>query len=226
MGWIMGWIEFIMAFSAFLFSHMLPTKPRMRRKIIDILGEKTFLTAYSILSVFLLGWIINAAGRAPFVPLWNWEAWQKTAPQIGMLIACQLIALSLGRPNPFSFGGSNNDAFAPSQPGILRLTRHPLLMALMIWAGSHIVPNGDLAHVIMFASFALFAAIGMFALDRRNQKQLGPKWMQLRQQMQSPPLLTLNGLFARQNLIRMVAGLLLYGGLLLLHGPVIGVLPY
>nr|WP_299880523.1 NnrU family protein [uncultured Sulfitobacter sp.] len=41
--------------------------------------------------------------------------------------------MSLGRPNPFSFGGSRNAQFDPAHPGLVRFMRHPLLVALALW---------------------------------------------------------------------------------------------
>jgi uncharacterized membrane protein len=42
------------------------------------------------------------------------------------------------------------------------------------------IPNGDLAHVLVFGLFAVFGLMGMAALDRRLQKKWGPeRWRAL-----------------------------------------------
>ena len=115
-----------------------------------------FTLAYSALSLAVLTWVIGAAGRAPYVPLWQWAPWQNHVVLVVMALVCLLLALSIGRPNPFSFGGARNQDFDPHVPGIIRLHRHPLLLALGLWAFAHTLPNGDLAHVILFGVFGVF----------------------------------------------------------------------
>ncbi len=61
--------------------------------------------------------------------------------------------------------------FDPANPGIVRLCRHQLLLAL--WAASHAVPNGDLAHLILFGTIAIFAVLGTRLVDRRRQREMG-----------------------------------------------------
>src|SRR3546814_17919639 len=93
-----------------------------------------------------------------------------------MAVVCLILALAIGRPNPFSFGGTNNAAFDPARPGIVGWIRHPLLAALALWAGAHAFANGTLAHVLMFGIFAAFALVGGPLIDRRRQRDMGPEW--------------------------------------------------
>lgn len=175
----MGWAEFALAFAAFFASHSLPLRPPVRAWIVDRIGHRGFGLFFSALSVAILGWLIAAAGRAPHVPVWAWAPWQHFVPLVSMLPVCLMIALAIGSPNPFSFGGANNSAFDPSRPGIVRWTRHPLLVALAIWAAAHMVPNGDLAHLILFGTFALFALLGGRLVDRRKRRELALDWDKL-----------------------------------------------
>ncbi|MDW3117484.1 MAG: NnrU family protein [Roseovarius pacificus] len=183
----MGWSEFILAFLVFFLSHLIPVRPPVRPWLVGHLGQTGFTAVYSALSVAILGWIIAAAGRAPYVALWDRAAWQTHVPLTAMGIVCLIVALSLGRPNPFSFGGAHNDRFDPAHPGIIRYLRHPLLAALAIWALAHMVPNGDLAHVIVFGVFALFALLGQSLITRRRKRELGPRWQQLNNAVRAAP---------------------------------------
>ncbi len=63
----------------------------------------------------------------------------------------------------------------PGRPRITGLTRHPLLLAIGLWAAGHLVPNGDLAHVLLFGLFLAMSVLGMVALDRRRRRQWGPE---------------------------------------------------
>ncbi|MEI4263705.1 NnrU family protein [Roseovarius sp. D0-M9] len=99
-------------------------------------------------------------------------------------------------PIRFSFGGAQNERFDAARPGIVRWSRHPLLLAMALWAAAHIVPNGDLAHVILFGTFAIFALLGGQLIDRRKRHEMGPEWQRLRRVVAvAPPVLhfPLNG---------------------------------
>lgn len=219
----MDWLEFTLAFGTFFLTHSLPLRHGLRARLTAALGRRGFTLAYSALSLAALAWLIGAAGRAPFVPLWDWSAWQLLVPLVVMLPVCLILALAIGRPNPFSFGGTRNDRFDPARPGIVRLHRHPLLLALVLWAAAHVVPNGDLAHVLLFGTFALFALIGMRLVDRRKRREMGAAWPRLHAAVgQSAP--AWRGMSAQTG-ARLALGSALYAGLIWLHLPVIGVSP-
>jgi uncharacterized membrane protein len=139
------------------------------------------------------------------------------------LPVCLILALAVARPNPFSFGGAGNAMFDPARPGIVRLHRHPLLLALALWAAAHVVPNGDLAHLILFGTFACFSLLGMHLVDRRRQREMGDRWQILhdtviRTQLRPPSRIGGDAL-------RLFAGLLLFVVLIWLHPAIIGVSP-
>ncbi len=158
---------------AFFLTHSIPIRPPLRPWAVARLGHAGFGIAYSALSLAVLAWLIAAAGRAPYVPLWDWAPWQNHVVLAVMLPVCVILSLAIARPNPFSFGGAQNDRFDPASPGIVRLTRHPLLLALGIWSAAHILPNGDLAHVILFGTFAGFAMLGGRLVDRGDSERWG-----------------------------------------------------
>lgn len=217
----MSWFEFILAFVVFFASHMVPTRPPVRARIEAVTGKRGFTLAYSALSLAALVWLIGAAGRAPYVPLWPWAAWQVHATQIAMLATCIVLALSLGRPNPFSFGGGN-DTFYPDRPGLVRWMRHPILMALALWAAAHLLVNGALAHVILFGLFFGFALLGQRAIDRRKRRQMGSDWNELNvARRTASKVLTTFG--PREFALRVIFGAVLFIALLTLHPIVFGV---
>jgi uncharacterized membrane protein len=219
----MGWVEFVMAYTVFFLSHSVPVRPPVRPWLQARLGTVGFVPAYSFLSLGVLAWLIGAAGRAPYVPLWAWSPWQAHLTLAVMLPACLILVLSIARPNPFSFGGARNDRFDPARPGIVRWSRHPLLLALVLWTAAHVVPNGDLAHVVLFGTFAAFALLGGRLIDRRKRREMEAGWQRLRVAVASAPRLpsTVSGVTA----LRLTAGLSLYATLILLHPFLFGVSP-
>ncbi|MBW4976188.1 NnrU family protein [Roseovarius mucosus] len=219
----MGWFEFALAYIVFFLSHSLPVRPPLRPWLQARLGASGFTLAYSALSLAVLAWLIAAAGRAPHVTLWDWAPWQVHVPLIVMGPVCVILALSIGRPNPFSFGGARNDLFDPARPGIVRWSRHPLLAALALWAAAHVVPNGDLAHVILFGTFAAFAVLGGRLIDRRKRRGMGADWQRLRVVVEDAPLLSWR--WPGDILARLVAAVFLYAMLLWVHPVLFGVSP-
>lgn len=168
-----GWFEFVLVFALFIASHAIPARPAMRARLVARLGAPTYVALYSAVSLALLYWLIGAAARAPYVELWAPARWQFIVPHAAMSFALIIAALALGRPNPLSFGGAHDEAFDPARPGIVGATRHPILLALALWAGGHLVPNGDLAHVLLFGVFLAMALGGGAIIDRRKRRQLG-----------------------------------------------------
>lgn len=211
-----GWAEYAAAWLAFVLSHLLPPRPALRRHIVAAMGERGFQLAYSAVSLLILAWMIGAAGRAPFVPLWDWAWWHVWATNLAMAAACLLLALGLGVPNPFSIGGARAEAYHPMRAGVLRVTRHPVLWAVTLWASGHVPPNGDLAHVTLFGGFAFLGVAGMRVLDARRSRA----WGEVGWRAQQPQ--SAGGLWRTW---RLFVALFIWVGLIVVHMPLIGVPP-
>jgi len=217
---LIDWAEFIAAFVVFFISHSIPVRPPVKSRIVTAIGPVGFTLAYSALSIAILTWIIIAAGRAPYVELWGWEPWQNHIPLAAMYIATLIITMTFGQPNPLSFGGWNNTRFNPDDPGLIGWIRHPLLITLLIWSLAHMVPNGNLAHVIVFGLFAGFSILGMRIIDKRTRRILGTEeWHRLAKTKRE-----IN--FTRRGLTLLALGTAIYLALLYAHEPVIGITPF
>jgi len=221
----MDWLPFAVAFGVFFLTHSVPVRPPVKSRLVRILGDRGFTLAYSSLSLVMLAWLIVAAGRAPYVPLWEQASWHRVAALCGMSAVCLLVAFAVGRPNPFSFGGGRAERFDPARPGIVRWSRHPLLLGLALWSGVHLLANGDLAHVILFGTFAGFAILGMRIVDRRKRRLLGDgRWRELREAVSAGPLLS-RPLSWSGAVLRAAAGVIGFAVLIALHPVLIGVSP-
>ena len=222
-----SWGEFMFVFSVFYASHMIPARPAIRDRLVAALGERFYLLLYAAISILLLAWLIGASARAPHVTLWERAAWQNLVPLILMLPACLLAAFGIGARVGLSLGSRMQHPFNAAQPGIAAVTRHPLLWALAFWSLAHLAPNGDLAHVLLFGSFALTALFGMIAFDRRTQRRLGPtRWREISDATAFIPFERGGGGhgFDRPRL-RVLLGVAIYCVLLVLHMPIIGMSP-
>ncbi len=215
----MDWTEFIAAFVGFFLLHSVPVRPPVRLWLVARLGQAGFGIVYSILSLALLALLFFAADRAPFVLLWREPPGAHWLVLAAMVAACLILAFGLFRPNPLSFGGRRNEAFDPQKPGLLRWVRHPVLGAFFLWSAAHLVVNGDLAHALVFGSFAVFALAGMKIIDHRRRKEMGSAaWLQTVAQMRSGPLLPPHGV-----VLRLSGALGMVVVLLLLHPSFAGV---
>lgn len=177
-----GWAEYALAWALFLVTHMGPLRPKVRSRLVAWLGRSGFAIAYSLLSVIMLAALFVAAARAPHIGLWPMPSGAYWLVLGAMLVAVAILSLTLGRPNPFSFGGAGNARFDPDRPELLGRIRHPVLLALALWAGAHLGVNGTLAHALMFGGLAAFALLGMRLIDRRKARAMGAAdWARLRQ---------------------------------------------
>src|SRR5690606_12499505 len=175
----MAWIELALAMALFLASHRIPAALGVKGRLLATLGPRGYGILFSVASVLLLWWLISAAGRAPFVPLWDQQPWHRWAANIVMPLAIALAIFGIAAPNPFAFEGRRT-GFDPGCPGIAGLTRQPLLWSLALWSGVHILPNGDLAHVLLFGPFVVMALVGMPMVERRRRREMGEaEWSRL-----------------------------------------------
>lgn len=219
----MTWLGFGGIFALFFLTHSLPVRPPIKSRLSAVIGKRGFSIAYSALSLCMLSLLIWAAGKAPYVQLWPEMTWHRHVVQMGMLLVCLILAFGIARPNPFSFGDLNNQAFDPVRPGIVRITRHPILLALALWAMLHLLPNGDLAHVLLFGVLGGFAVAGRILIDGRKQREIGREyWQKLRASVAKAPLIQapLSYFCICLRFMAAIAGFLT---LLLLHPAAIGV---
>ena len=91
-----------------------------------------------------------------------------------MLPTFLLAVIGLTTPNPTSVGQEGRVARSPE--GIVRVTRHPFLIGVGLWAVLHLVANGDVASFIFFGAFAVTALAGTVSIDAKRRRALGPGW--------------------------------------------------
>ncbi|SLN32268.1 NnrU protein [Falsiruegeria litorea R37] len=171
-----GWFEFGTALAVFFLSHAIPVRPPVRPWLVDHLGYRGYLLGYSLISFAILVWLFVAAARAPFVGVIPPEPLLRWLPLAVMPLVSVLAIAGLRTNNPLSFGGMGRQSFDPMRPGVLAVSRHPILLAAALWAMVHLLVNGDLAHVILFGLMGGFSVIGMRIIDRRKRREMGAEW--------------------------------------------------
>ncbi len=137
----------------FLGIHLLPTFSSVRSKLIEKQGEMRYKAVYSLIAVTGLIVIVIGMIYRDFVHLWVPPYWGRHAAIALMLPAIILLV-------------------AADVPGnIKRFIRHPMLWGVTLWACAHLLANGDLASLILFASFGVFSLFDMWSADRRGAEK-------------------------------------------------------
>lgn len=225
----MAWIEYAAALALFLLSHRIPAALGLKSRLEAALGRAGYIAVFSVISTLLLYWVVLAAGRAPFVALWDQALWHRWAVNLAMPVVVALAAFGVAAPNPFAFEG-RAAGFDPARPGIVGLTRQPLLWAMALWSAVHLLANGDLAHVILFGLFLGFSILGLRLVETRRRRTMGEaEWTRLAARTGLVPFATLaSGRWRPSGLPsvwRAAVAVIAWAALLHLHAPVIGVSP-
>jgi uncharacterized membrane protein len=212
----------VIAGFAFYGSHILVSSTRLRGNLREQLGERGYLVLYSLVALATFAWFVMAYAQAPILPLWRSARWMAFVPVVVMPIATILLIAGYTVLNPTAVGMERTAASDDPAPGILRITRHPILWAIGLWAAAHLAANGDVASVIFFGSLLALALGGTQLIDRKKRLALGSNWARLAQVTSNVPFVAI--LAGRTKLrlyeigaLRIIAGLLLYAVLYLAH---------
>jgi uncharacterized membrane protein len=221
--------QLLLACAVFLVTHIVASTP-LRARLVAALGEKGYLGLYSGVALAALGWMILAYSRAPHFPLWQLPG-LRWLPAALMPISTLLVAASLMTRNPTLLG--QQDALQAQDParGILRVTRHPMMWGIALWAALHLFVRGDLAALLFFGSFFALAAGGTVLIDARRRAQAGSDWARYAAQTSNVPFAAIvcgRNRFAAAEIgwKPLAAGLALYLALLAAHQPLLGARPY
>jgi uncharacterized membrane protein len=60
--------------------------------------------------------------------------------------------------------------------GMTRITRHPLQWSFVLWAIVHVLANGDLRSLVLFAAIGTVSLFGTVLMDRKKAATLGEDW--------------------------------------------------
>jgi uncharacterized membrane protein len=176
----------------FLGTHTLTTFRGTRAALIGRLGVRNFKIAYSVAAA--LGFVLICIGfhryrHGGWVQIWFPPLWLHQVTFLLMWLAF----ISLACMNP--------------APGRIRgWLRHPMLVAVKLWALAHLLANGDLGGILLFGAFLAWAVFDRIAVKRRGD--LGAARI---------------AAFTRADVQALGFGTLAYVAMILLHPYLIGV---
>lgn len=153
-------------------------RPGTRAAIIARTGNAALWRGvYAVVSLVGLLLIIHGYGQARLAPE-PLYAPPAAGRHIAMLLMVPVFPLLLA-------------AYLPGRIG--QALHHPMLVATVLWACAHLLANGNLADVLLFGAFGVWAVLDIVSLSRRPKRTIlgAPAW-------------------AGNDIVAIVAGLALY----------------
>ena len=148
----------------------------LRGEFVARLGEGAYRALYSLVAIAAFVWLVTAWRAAPLVPLWDAGPAVRHLAAALMPVAFVLLVGAVTSPNPTVVGQRPDPDAASPAVGVVRITRHPFLWGVGLWAVLHILANGDAAALIFFGSLAVLALAGTLLIDARRTRENAPGW--------------------------------------------------
>jgi uncharacterized membrane protein len=171
--------------------HTLTTFRATRTSLIALLGLWPYKALHSLVATVglaLIVWGFSHYRADGLIPVWTPPAWTRHLTITLMWFA--FVALACMNPAPGRIRG---------------WLRHPLLVAIKIWALAHLLANGDAGGMLLFGSLLAWAVFDRVAVKKRGE--LG-----------APP----SAAFTRADAVDLAAGTLAYAAMIFLHPLLIG----
>jgi uncharacterized membrane protein len=169
-------LSLILAVAYFIGIHVFISGTRLRGVIVARTGEQGFLGLFSLLSLVGMGWMIWAYSASNLIVVWHpldlfrWLTLPLT------LVAFLFVLVGLTTLSPTVTGGESTLDSPDAATGVLRITRHPFLWGVALWALTHLMVNGDAASMILFGGLLFLALIGPPLIDAKRKERFGDKW--------------------------------------------------
>jgi uncharacterized membrane protein len=221
------------AAAVFLLIHLLVSGTRLRDAITGTIGVGPYMGAFALASVAALVWLglaFAGAKHGPDPAYWAATPATKWVQLALTLVAFLLVVPGLTTPNPTSVRQEGVLDKPDAARGMLRITRHPFLWGVAVWAAGHLLVNGDVAGLILFGSLLALSVFGTFSIDAKRKRALGAKWDAFAGQTSNIPFAAI--FTGRQQLKlgeigwwRLALAVIVWGALLWLHPLAFGVSP-
>ncbi|MGL4812044.1 MAG: NnrU family protein [Beijerinckiaceae bacterium] len=138
----------------FFAGHAVTMARSLRASLIQAMGEGPYKLAYSAASAIglvMIVWGFASYRASGYIPVW-------TPPK-----ALTHIALLLNVPVFILLAA----AYLPGR--IKTAAKHPMLLAVKIWATAHLLANGDLGSMLLFGAFLAWAVIARISAKKRGE---------------------------------------------------------
>ena len=155
----MGLAVLIIGLVVFLGAHVFVTRREARAALIARIGELPYKALFALVSLVGLALIVWGFARYQaegYVQVW-------TPPRFMRHITVLLVWPAIICVTAAYFPGD-----------IKRILKHPMLVGVKLWAFAHLLSNGDLGGIILFASILAWAVFDRITLKRRTDAGAPP----------------------------------------------------
>ncbi|MEO8927172.1 MAG: NnrU family protein [Caulobacteraceae bacterium] len=170
----------IVAAIAFLLLHLVVSGTRVRDAATGALGRGSYMGLFSLASVGLLVWLGIAYGTYSLNPgnthYWHSNVLTRTIQLFVQLIAFLFVVPGLTTRNPTAVAQEGALDSPDVVRGMLRITRHPFLWGVAIWAAGHLLVNGDIAGIVLFGTMLFLALFGTVSIDAKRERGSREQW--------------------------------------------------
>ena len=173
-----------------------------RDQTIAAYGEKAFKGVYTLVAILGFYLLVVGYGEARLQPLvlWNPPIFTKHISMLLMLLSSILLIA----------------AYIPRNHFKMRL-KHPMVLSVKVWALSHLLANGNLADLVLFGSFLIWAVLNFRSARARDRAQVQKSDANEEAPLKPNLLATLIALFGGMGLWAVIT--------FVLHAKVVGVAP-
>lgn len=183
-----------LACAFFLCIHLMISGTSLKEQIIGRIGGIAYYILFSLFSIGGLVWMIIAFGIAMGDPmnvvLWKSETFLRVIGLFGNFIAMFLVVVGIVTPSATKLTALFR---LPDKTvyGITRISRHPILSGIGIWAAIHMICNGNLAAWIFFGSMLALCALGANNIDRKRMALMGETYASIKRRTSIIPFVAI-----------------------------------
>jgi uncharacterized membrane protein len=172
-------LNLVAASAYFLLIHFGVSGTRLRDTLVARLGAGTYRGVFALASLLGIAWMVYAYRHAPTMVLWGLVLGFRRAVYVLVFVAFLFVVIGIATPSPTRVGMESTLSQGPHiARGMIRITRHPFLCGVALWALVHLIVNGDLASLILFGSLLVLAVGGTAAIDAKRSGSFGEQWLQ------------------------------------------------
>ena len=149
-------LELIAGLAVFFAAHAFSMFRDARAALVTRLGALPYRGLYCLVSLLGIALIVHGYTQAPRIDVWLPPP---ALRRLTVLLMVPVFVLLVA-------------AYLPGQ--IKATVRNPMLMAIATWALAHLLINGDLASMLLFASFLAYAVLDLIAVERSDRSPQVP----------------------------------------------------
>ena len=160
---------------AFLVTHLGISGTPLRAMLRSRLGAAPYIGIYSLISLATFALMIYGYAQVAHADfIWYPSEAAYRVAEFLVFVAIVLLVMAVLVKNPTAV--MMEEAVEDDPAGLLKITRHPIQWAILIFAIGHLIANGDLASIWLFGTLGAVSLFGMLSMDMRRNREESEHW--------------------------------------------------